>query len=121
MSKSDRFKAAGAALPTIQQDDADVRITRWDFEPGAATGWHRHGWPYFVVMLTDALMLVDDGASVKELQRRMGDTYGRAAGVEHDVMNGSQTRMTFVEIEIKSPEGLKFAQRPTWMDSLKSR
>ena len=43
-------------VSAVQQDDATVRITRWDFEPGAATGWHTHGWPYFVVMLTDAIM-----------------------------------------------------------------
>ena len=51
-----------AAVPTVQQDDATVRITRWDFAPGAATGWHTHGWPYFVVMLTDAVMKIEAAA-----------------------------------------------------------
>ena len=50
-----------------------MRITRWDFAPGAATGWHTHGWPYFVVMLTDAVMKVEapDGA-VSEVRRKAG-------------------------------------------------
>ncbi len=95
------FKCNIPAVPTIQRDDADVRVTRWDFAPGAATGWHRHGWRYFVVMLTDATMRVDDGKQVKEFIREAGETYERPADVEHDVMNGSPTPMAFVEIEIK--------------------
>jgi beta-alanine degradation protein BauB len=100
------FKCTVPAVPTVQRDDDAVRITRWDFEPGAATGWHSHGWPYFVVMLTDALMRVDDGAAVQEIQRKAGDTYNRKAGVEHDVMNGSDAPMAFIEIEIKRAEGI---------------
>ena len=60
------FKCNQPAVPTVQQDDATVRITRWDFAPGAATGWHTHGWPYFVVMLTDAVMRI-------EARRRRGE------------------------------------------------
>jgi quercetin dioxygenase-like cupin family protein len=108
MTRFDHFKSTGPARPTVQHDDADIKVTRWDFAPGATTGWHRHTWPYFVVMLTDALMLVDDGANVKEFHRASGDTYNRPAGVEHDVMNGSATRMTFVEIEVKRAQALKF-------------
>jgi quercetin dioxygenase-like cupin family protein len=95
------FQCNIPAIPTVQQDDAQVRITRWDFEPGAATGWHSHGWVYFVVMLTDALMRVHDGEKVVEIQRRAGESYQRPAGVEHDVMNGGTAPMAFVEIEIK--------------------
>ena len=101
------FKCNEPAVPTIQQEDSTVRITRWDFAPGAATGWHTHGWPYFVVMLTDAVMKIEapDGA-VSEVQRKVGESYQRPAGVEHDVMNGSEHPMAFVEIEIKQPEAL---------------
>ena len=53
------FKCEEPAVPTVQRDDDGVRITRWDFAPGAATGWPTHGWPYFVVMLTDAVMKVE--------------------------------------------------------------
>jgi mannose-6-phosphate isomerase-like protein (cupin superfamily) len=46
-----------------------------------------------------------DGA-VSEVQRKVGESYQRPAGVEHDVMNGSEHPMAFVEIEIKRPEAL---------------
>jgi quercetin dioxygenase-like cupin family protein len=95
------FECTIPAVPTVQRDDENVRITRWDFEPGAVTGWHSHGWPYFVVMLTDAVMHVHDGTNVSEVRRTAGETYNRQAGVEHDIMNGSETPMAFVEIELK--------------------
>src|SRR5947209_4708238 len=75
------FKCDQPAVPTVQQDDANVRITRWDFAPGAATGWHTHGWPYFVVMLTDAVMRVEADGVVSEIPRKAGDSYQRPAGV----------------------------------------
>jgi quercetin dioxygenase-like cupin family protein len=96
------FNCSIPAVPTLQQDDEAVRITRWDFEPGAATGWHRHGLAYVVVMLTDAVMRVHDGEKISELHRRAGETYTRPTGVEHDVMNGSDTKMAFIEIELKT-------------------
>ena len=67
------FKCNQPAVPTVQQDDAVARITRWDFAPGAATGYHTHGWPYFVVMLTDAVMKIEatDGA-VSEVRLSAG-------------------------------------------------
>jgi beta-alanine degradation protein BauB len=100
------FKCNEPAVPTIQQEDATVRITRWDFAPGAATGWHTHGWPYFVVMLTDAVMKVEAAGVVSEIERKAGESYQRPTGIEHDVMNGSKHPMAFVEIEIKRPEEL---------------
>jgi beta-alanine degradation protein BauB len=103
------FTKSVPAAPTVQRDDADVRITCWDFAPGAATGQHRHGWPYVVVMLTDAIMRVDDGAGVTETHLSAGQAYHRPAGVEHDVMNGADVPMAFIEIEFKRPEALVFA------------
>ena len=101
------FKCNQPAVPTVQQDDETVRITRWDFAPGAATGWHTHGWPYFVVLLTDAVMKIEaaDGV-VTETRLTAGQSYRRLAGIAHDVMNGSDQPMAFVEIEIKRPEAL---------------
>jgi quercetin dioxygenase-like cupin family protein len=101
------FKCNQPAVPTVQQDDETVRITRWDFAPGATTGWHTHGWPYFVVLLTDAVMKIEaaDGV-VTETRLTAGQSYRRLAGIAHDVMNGSDQPMAFVEIEIKRPEAL---------------
>lgn len=95
------FTCTLPAQPSVQQDDEEVRITRWDFEPGAVTGWHSHGWPYYVVMLTDAVMEVHDGEKIHTIPRKAGDAYVRAAGVQHDVRNGGMAPMAFVEIEVK--------------------
>jgi quercetin dioxygenase-like cupin family protein len=100
------FKCDIPAVPTILQEDDVVRITRWDFSPGAVTGWHQHEWPYFVVLLTDARMCIHDGDKVTELNFIAGHSYRRPAGIKHDVMNGGETPMAFVEIEVKQPDRL---------------
>lgn len=100
------FRCSEPAVPTVQQDDDTVRITRWDFAPGAATGWHKHGWPYFVVMLTAGVLKLDAGTSHSEVALGAGQAYMRPAGVEHDVMNGSPHPIAFIEIEIKRPDAL---------------
>lgn len=101
------FRCDIPAVPTVQQDDETVRITRWDFPPGAVTGWHRHGWPYFVVMLADGVLRLDDGTgTTRDVPLAAGQSYGRASGVEHDVMNASPHPIAFVEIEIKNPAAL---------------
>jgi quercetin dioxygenase-like cupin family protein len=97
------FKCDIPARATVQLDDAAVRITRWDFEPGAVTGWHRHGWPYFVVMLNAGILRIHDGKHISDVPLEAGQSYRRASGIEHDVMNGSNHPIAFVEIEIKQP------------------
>lgn len=103
------FACTIPAVPIVQRDDADVRITRWDFPPGSVTGQHTHGWPYVVVMLTDAIIRVDDGCAVTETRMSAGQAYHRPAGIAHDVMNGADVSMAFVEIEFKRPEALAFS------------
>ena len=97
------FICTNPAVPSLQLDDDVSRITRWDFAPGATTGLHTHGWPYFVVMLTDGILRVDNGVAVTETRLSAGQSYRRPAGIEHDVMNGSEQPMAFVEIELKQP------------------
>ncbi|MCC7348785.1 MAG: cupin domain-containing protein [Variibacter sp.] len=101
------FQCTGPAVPTLQLDDEVARITRWDFAPGAATGWHSHGWPYFVVMLTDGVLRIHDGKAENAVTLSAGQSYRRPSGVEHDVMNGSEHPIAFVEIEVKQPGGLR--------------
>ena len=100
------FKCTLPAKPTPIQDDPVARITRWDFEPGATTGWHEHGWPYFVVMLADGILRVDDGSGETDVPMKAGHSYMRPAGIKHDVMNGSPHAIAFVEIEVKDPGAL---------------
>ncbi|KAB0268431.1 cupin domain-containing protein [Microvirga brassicacearum] len=103
------FKCTIPAVPTVQQDDADIRITRWDFATGAVTGWHRHEWPYFVIMLTDGILRLHDGTSARDVPLVAGQSYMRTAGIEHDVMNGSEHPIAFVEIEVKRPDAFQQA------------
>ena len=98
------------AVPTQLHEDDVARITRWDFAPGAATGWHTHGWPYFVVLLTDALLRIHDGQKVSDAPMSAGHSYMRPAGVTHDVMNGGDKPIAFVEIEVKRPDRLVMAK-----------
>ncbi len=100
------FECTIPAVPVLQQDDGTVRITRWEFEPGAVTGWHEHGWPYFVVMLAAGILRIHDGTDVTEVPLALGQSYMRAAGIKHDVMNGSPHPIAFVEIEVKRPGDL---------------
>jgi quercetin dioxygenase-like cupin family protein len=104
------FVCSIPAQPTVQLDDDAVRITRWDFAPGATTGWHRHGWAYFVVMLVDGRLRLDDAKSIAEVDLVAGQSYRRPAGIEHDVMNASPHPIAFVEIEIKQPTLLEMSK-----------
>ena len=89
------------AVATQLADDARVRITRWDFAPGATTGWHEHGMDYAIVFVTDGLMEVDVDGVVTQVRMKAGDAYSRAAGVRHDVRNAGEAPMSFVEVEMK--------------------
>src|SRR2546425_11471306 len=98
------FKCNRPAVATVQQDDAAVRITRWDFAPGAAPGWHTHGWPYFVVMLTDAVMRIEavDG-QVSEVRLPAGQAYRPPARNEHELMNGAVQAEAVVRDQDQQP------------------
>ena len=102
------FACTIPAVPTVQRDDEDIRITRWDFPPGAATGWHLHSSPYFVIMIIGGILRVHNGTTVTETDLVQGQTYNRPSGIEHDVMNGSSHAIAFVEIEIKRPAAIPF-------------
>src|SRR5688572_5039388 len=69
------FACTIPAVATVQQDDETIRITRWDFEPGAVTGWHSHGWPYFVVMLVAGTLRIHDGAKETDVPLAQGQAY----------------------------------------------
>lgn len=92
----------GNAKATRFIDNDSVIVTEWRFAPGANTGWHRHGHDYVVVPLGDGkLRLVNPGGVTAEADLKHGVPYYRAAGVEHDVINGNDYEFAFIEIEIK--------------------
>lgn len=92
------------ATPQIENDQ--VRVMRWDFPPGAETGWHRHGFEYVVVPVTRCVMRVElpDG-EVLEVTNEPGAAYTRLAGAEHNVINAGTEPMAFVEIELLTRAG----------------
>lgn len=90
------------AKPTVFIDNDRVIVTEWRFQPGAATGWHRHGYDYVVVPVTDGrLRLVGPGGVESSATLTLGQPYFRQAGVEHDVINAGETELAFIEIELK--------------------
>lgn len=93
-----------ACTASVLVDDDRVRVTRFDFEPGAETGWHRHGHDYVIVALTDCPMLLEDpDGTSRSVLVPAGVAYRRSEGVEHNVVNGGQAVMSFVETELKEP------------------
>lgn len=90
------------ATPEVLVDDDDVRVTRWDFAPGAETGWHRHGLNYVITTITHCRMLVEEpGGTSRIAEMAAGFAYRRQAGVEHNVVNSADVGMSFVELELK--------------------
>ena len=96
------FKCDIPAVATQLQDDDAVRITRWDFEPGAETGHHRHGMDYVVVPMTDLTLRITDADGERIVAVATGAAYARLSGVEHNVANAGDAFASFIEIEIKS-------------------
>jgi len=95
-----------AAVPTVQVDNARVRVTEWRLPVGAHTGWHRHAYDYIVVPLTDGVLAAVHGDGERRTELKGGASYFRQAGVEHDVINAGAAEFTFVEVEIKA-HGIK--------------
>ncbi|WP_037316444.1 cupin domain-containing protein [Ruegeria halocynthiae] len=90
------------ATATEVIDDARVRVTRFDFAPGAETGWHRHSMDYVITAVTDCHMRLElPEGTVTEVTVPAGTAYRRDEGVEHNVINAGDAPMSFVEVELK--------------------
>ncbi|KAF0172606.1 MAG: cupin 2 protein [Rhodobacteraceae bacterium] len=91
-----------ACTATQLVDDDRVRVTRFDFVPGAETGWHRHGMDYVITAVTDCHMLLQDpDGGERRVLVPAGTAYRRSEGVEHNVINDGAGVMTFIEVELK--------------------
>lgn len=83
-------------------DDDRTRVTRFEFEPGQETGWHRHGYDYVITAITVCKMRLElPGGEVNEVTVPAGTAYRRNEGVVHNVINAGDVPMSFVEIELK--------------------
>lgn len=89
------------AEPVKQLETARVIVTEWRFAPGAETGWHRHEYDYVVVPLTTGTLLLETPAGEKTADLKIGRSYAREAGVEHNVINANAYDLAFIEIELK--------------------
>lgn len=90
------------AEPMVHIDDERFRVTEWRFAPGAETGWHRHGHDYVIIPLCDGRLALDlPGGHQAEAILTQGVPYSRREGVEHNVINGSDSqRLAFLEVEV---------------------
>ncbi|MFC2968749.1 cupin domain-containing protein [Acidimangrovimonas pyrenivorans] len=90
------------AVATLLHEDERVRVTRFDFAPGAETGWHVHGMEYVITTVTDCSLLLElPGGETARSDIPAGSAYSRPMGTEHNVINGGDAPMTFVEVELK--------------------
>ena len=90
------------AVVTRMVEDDRVIVTRFDFAPGAETGWHRHGYDYVITAVTDCQMLLEEpGGESREVLVPAGTAYRREEGVEHNVINDNDFEFVFVEVELK--------------------
>ena len=90
-------------LSTLLVEDEKVRVTRFDFKPGEETGWHVHEYDYVITAITDCFMILKfpDGKKTRA-EVLSGHAYSSDAGVHHNVINGSNEKMSFIEIELKN-------------------
>lgn len=91
-----------SAVPTVQIENDRFIVTEWRFAPGAETGWHRHAYDYIVVPQTTGQLSIEFADKSKVMSDLMtGQSYNRAAGIEHNVINANDFEFVFVEIELK--------------------
>jgi quercetin dioxygenase-like cupin family protein len=83
-----------------QIENGRARVTRHKMPPGAHTGFHRHEYDYVIVPVTDGRMRVIEGGRESINELTAGVAYFRPAGIEHDVINGGDNELIFVEVEI---------------------
>lgn len=91
----------GTARSTIQIDNERTRVTEWRFDPGEATGWHRHQFDYVVVPMSTGTLRLETVDGSHEAELVAGRPYFRNKDVEHDVINVNDHEFVFVEIEFK--------------------
>ncbi|ESR27070.1 Protein export cytoplasm protein SecA ATPase RNA helicase [Lutibaculum baratangense AMV1] len=59
-----------------------------------------------IVPLTMCEMLLEEpGGGSRTVTIDQGVSYSREAGVEHNVVNGGDGPMSFIEVELKTPAG----------------
>jgi beta-alanine degradation protein BauB len=91
----------GSAKATVFIDNDRVVVTEYRFQKDQNTGWHRHGRDYVVVPLMDGRLKIESAQGTSFAEMKKGVPYFRNEGVEHDVINASDSEYAFIEIELK--------------------
>jgi beta-alanine degradation protein BauB len=89
------------AVRSVQVEDERVIVVRWQFAPGAETGFHVHAYDYVVVPLTNGILRMMEAGGVREAALKAGEAYARPKGVAHNVINANDHEFAFIEIELK--------------------
>ena len=89
------------ALSKLLEETDRVILTEWRLAPGAETGWHRHAHDYVVVCLTTGMLLAETPTGNVEIPLRLGQSYARPLGIEHNIVNAGVEEFVFVEVELK--------------------
>ncbi|MFV0474302.1 MAG: cupin domain-containing protein [Pikeienuella sp.] len=94
-----------AAKAETMVDNDRVRVTKWSFAPGAATGFHTHEYDYVITpVIGSAVTVVAKDGEEMATEMVPGLSYFREAGVSHDVINSGAGELVFVETELKEPK-----------------
>ncbi len=89
------------AVATVMIGGEKIRVTRWDFPPGTATGMHQHEFDYVVVPVTGGTFTITDPDGNRSTMNQVpGESYARSMGVTHNVANEQSAGVSFVEIEL---------------------
>ena len=89
------------AIAEVQLDTDRVLVTKWIFPPNSETGWHRHQYDYVVVPLSDGCLSLENSEGEQKGELKIGGSYSREKGVEHNVINKGDEEVSFIEIELK--------------------
>jgi quercetin dioxygenase-like cupin family protein len=87
--------------PQVLVDNEHTRTVRWVLPPGTSIGRHVHPLPYVVVPLMEGTLTFSDDSGDREVGLSPGTATYRPAGIDHDVWNGTEATIDFIEIEVK--------------------
>ena len=90
-----------AAHSEVLSDDGHMRVWRWTFHTGQATGVHTHEFDYIAIPVTGGQFRAElpDGSTMDVLQVA-GQPYSRGKGINHNIVFVGDGSAQFVEIEL---------------------
>tara|TARA_B100000131_G_scaffold240708_1_gene233030 strand:- start:546 stop:821 length:276 start_codon:yes stop_codon:yes gene_type:complete len=90
------------ATSNVMIDNDRTRVTLWSFITGEETGQHIHEFDYVIVPMSDGeLKIINEDGSVSISKLEKGVCYYREKGVNHNVINNTNSSYSFIEVEIK--------------------